>query len=133
MATHIRNWSPQHTCRCTCVHASTHTQTTSPTAEQEVMGISRKYHKMVDEAFFSPSFFMGLNNNMSTNQRCLCKVVFHFLAPHSTLVPFPWSCRNMLTKCVLTFPKAKKSLNINTMCDSVFKAFQFHLILLSCE
>lgn len=94
-------------------HTHTHTQTTSTTAEQEAMGINRKYLKMVAEAFFF-SFFMKLNDIYMNKPACT-KLLFT-LSPHALLLhsSFLRYCRNMLTKCTVTFPKAKKSLNINT-------------------
>lgn len=83
LATHTRNThAGAHTYMQT-----THGETTGTTAEQEVVGISRKYHKMVAKAIFF-SFFVELNNKMRTNQRCLYQVVFHFTPPSPILLPF---------------------------------------------
>lgn len=53
--THWNTLAQVHICTCK------HTQTTSTTAEQEVVGISRKYHKMVAKAFF----FLSLWNSIT--------------------------------------------------------------------
>lgn len=57
------------------------------------------------------------------------------MAPQSS---FLWSCQNMLTKCVVAFPKAKKPLNINTVCvykreEKERKCFFFLIFLLSFD
>lgn len=92
----------------------THTRETAGTsAEQEVVGISRKYHKMVAKAiFFNPpsshSFFMELDNKMRTNQRCSYRVVVFFFPPsfpNFSPASFLWFRLNTLTKCVVAFPK----------------------------
>lgn len=102
------------------MYMQTHTQTTSTTAEQEVVGISRKYHKMVAKAFFFP-FFMELNNKMRTNQRCLYEVVFHSPSSLSSLpssfLPLVLSKHADQVRCGIS--KSKNPLNINTVCVCV--------------
>lgn len=112
------------------MYMQTHTQTTSTTAEQEVVGISRKYHKMVAKAFFF-SFFKKLNNKMRTNQRCLYKVVFHSPPSLSSLpssfLPLVLSKHADQVRCGIS--KSKNPLNINTACVCFF----FLIFLLSFD
>lgn len=110
---------------CTCKHpvrTAESNQNSRATAEQEVVGNNRKFHKMVAQAFLS--FFMELNNNMRTNKRWLYKL-FSTLPPPCFHPSFRRSCPNMLTVGIVTFPKAIKPLNINMMC--IFSLFYFFI------